>query len=970
MAENKSRFVLVCQQLLAVGTVAALAAPALGVATLDIVGPAPRQEGAAAQAVPAVALVASAPVEPTVTAVPLEGVERAGLTALARRPATRREAASELAALSAPEAVEGYATVGVTWDHAERLEEDQVSVSVRSRDGDGWGPWQEIEYHDDHGPDPDSAEARMARQGTDPIVVGDVDQVQVKVETDDGEVPAGAELVVVDPQETPGARVETPAIDTADLPEGGAITLSSSTTGAWDGTEGGTGDPEPTTDPTAETPVPDGTVPDGTDPDGLLTGAVGITPKPQIFSRAQWGADERLRNKRALSYYEVHAGYVHHTVNANNYTRAQVPALLRGIYAYHTKAKGWSDIGYNFIVDRFGRIWEGRYGGVDRPVVGAHTLGYNEYSFAMSALGNFDKARPSAAMLDAYGRLFAWKLSLHGVSAASSQQWVGKKYFPAINGHRDAGRTACPGKYLYAQLPQIKGLAASYQAPFTSRTRSVDIAGSPWPDLVVRDSETKAIKVLRTGGQTNFQQPTFAVKGWKGMDLIAASRDLTGDQIPDLLARNRATGSTGLYPGTAQGTFGAAVMETDRFAEVDQLVAAGDLTGDGEADVVARTRNTTELWVYPGTGRGAFRQRQLLSRDWDYDLTAGVADLDGDGRDDLVARRSTRLYLVPGTGRGLGAATVMPGRWAAFTLISGAGDLDLDGENDLLVKTRRSRQVFIIPGDGAGGLSTRLGPFLQFRGMNMLAAAGQLAGDGAADLVGRDAMGRIRVYPHNGAKNVEALQDTGLAIPDANLILNVGDWNNDGYADLMSRGAGGAMSLWPGTGQGRFTGPLPAGRGWARVQLVAAVGDITGDGYPDLMGQPRGRAMRIYPGNGATGFLPSYVAHSAISSNGHAGLGLWDADGSPDSLLRRTDGTLVLYRGNGPGGLFGPSTVGKGAGRFDWLQAVGDATGDSRPDVVARDRRTGTLYLLAGTPKGFTAPRLLAEGFATYDLSS
>lgn len=965
MAENKSRFVLVCQQLLALGTVAALATPALGVATLDIVAPAPQQDTSSTRAMPAaVALVASAPVEPTVTEVPLQGVEGAGLAALARRPA-RREATAELAALSAPEPVDGYATVGVTWDHAERLGEDEVAVSVRSRDGDEWGPWQEIEYHDDHGPDPDSAEARGARQGTDPIAVGDVDEVQVKVETDDGEVPSGAALVVVDPEETPGARVETPAIDTADLPEGGAITLSSSTTGASDGTEDGSSGPDPLTDPATDTPVPD-----GTDPDGLLTGAVGITPKPQIFSRAQWGADERLRNKRALSYYEVHAGYVHHTVNANDYTQAQVPALLRGIYAYHTKAKGWSDIGYNFVVDRFGRIWEGRYGGVDRPVVGAHTLGYNEYSFAMSALGNFDKARPSAAMLDAYGRLFAWKLSLHGVSAASSQQWVGKKYFSAINGHRDAGRTACPGKYLYAQIPQIKSLAASYQAPFTSRTRSVDIAGSPWPDLVVRDSVTKAIKLLRTGGQTNFQQPTFAVKGWRGMDLITASHDLTGDQIPDLLARNRATGTTGLYPGTAQGTFGAATMDTDRFAEVDQLVATGDLTGDGEADVVARVRDTTELWVYPGTGRGAFRPRTLLSRDWDYDLTAAAGDFDGDGRNDLVARRGTRLHLVPGTGRGLGTATVMPGRWAAFSLISGAGDLSLDGANDLLVKTRRSRQVFIIPGDGVGGLTTRLGPFLQFRGMNMLAVAGQLVGDGAADLVGRDAMGRIRVYPHNGARNVEALQDTGLTIPDANLVLNVGDWNGDGYADLMSRAPGGAMSLWPGTGQGRFTGPLPAARGWARVQLLAAVGDITGDGYPDLMGQPRGRAMRIYPGNGTTGFLPSYVAHSAISSNGHTGLGLWDADGSPDSLLRRADGTLVLYRGNGPGGLFGPTTVGTGAGRFDWLQAVGDATGDSRPDVVARDRRTGTLYLLAGTSKGFTAPRLLAEGFAAYDLSS
>src|SRR3712207_7699803 len=79
----------------------------------------------------------------------------------------------------------------------------------------------------------------------------------------------------------------------------------------------------------------------------------------------------------------------------------EVPSILRGIYAYHTKSRGWSDIGYNFLVDRFGQIWEGRYGGVNRAVVGAHTLGYNERSFAMSAIGNFETAHPSPAMIDA-----------------------------------------------------------------------------------------------------------------------------------------------------------------------------------------------------------------------------------------------------------------------------------------------------------------------------------------------------------------------------------------------------------------------------------------------------------------------------------------------------------------------------------------------------------------------------------------
>ena len=147
---------------------------------------------------------------------------------------------------------------------------------------------------------------------------------------------------------------------------------------------------------------------------------------------------------------------MHHTVNANDYTRSEVPGLLRGIYAYHVKSRGWSDIGYNYLVDRFGRIWEGRYGGVDRPVVGAHTLGFNDDSFAASAIGNYQIAHPSQAMIEAYGTLYAWKLSLHGVDAGSTRQYVTSRWFQAINGHRDAAATLCPGQYLYAKLPEIR----------------------------------------------------------------------------------------------------------------------------------------------------------------------------------------------------------------------------------------------------------------------------------------------------------------------------------------------------------------------------------------------------------------------------------------------------------------------------------------------------------------------------------
>jgi hypothetical protein len=977
MPEKRSRFVVLCQHVLAFGTVVAVAAPAASVVTLDIVAPTPPAvTGGASAAHGTGSLVASEPVEPQVSEVPITGVDPAGLKALTGGSASQPNAGSgqlrlasagtgegdeELAALTGPEPVSGYATVGVTWKHGEVVDDEDITVSVRSLADGAWSNWEEIEYHDEHAPDPGSEEATRARPGTDPIVVGAVDQVQVKAETATGEVPADMRLALVDPGQASEPVVEEPAIDTAELGADAGLSLSS----------GEAAEDTGTTDPVITDP--------GTEPatdDGLLTGsAADVTPKPLIYSRAQWGADERMRDKTSLGYYEIHAGFVHHTVNSNGYTRAQVPSLMRGIYAYHTQSRGWSDIGYNFIVDRFGRIWEGRYGGVDRPVVGAHTLGYNEYSFAMSALGNFDSARPSSAMLDAYGRLFAWKLSLHGIDASSSKQLVGSKYFRAINGHRDAGQTACPGRYLYAQLPAIRSLAADYQRPFTSRAKDTNLSGSPWPDLVVRDASTQRAYLVRTAGQVDFEQGRRAATGWRGMDLVAAPGDLTGDNIPDMVGRVASTGVTGVYPGTAQGTFGDAVTTTSRFSDADQLTGVSDMNGDGKNDLVARDASTGVLYLFRGSNDGSFQERVPIGEGWGrFKLTAGVGDFDGDGNGDLVARDGdNRLWLVPGNGAQLvGTPVMLPSRWGSFDIIAGVGDATNDGKPDIIAHKRRNGLTFIYPGDGRGGMGRRYGAFSGFKSVDFLAATGQFTGNRRPDLVGRVG-GRLMVFTNTGGRNIGSVVDTGTALTDTDLVLNVGDWNGDGHGDLFTRSASlGKMYFRAGLGRSRFDEPVQAfrgGRHWRRIELIAAVGDVTGDGYPDLMGQPRGRSMRIYPGNGATGFQAGYVAHSSISSSDQVGVGLWNSDGTPDSILRLTDGSLLFYPGNGPGGLMNPSRIGGAARRYDWIRGVGDANGDGHPDVVARQRSNGTLWLLPGNGSGFDARRFIADGFERFDLS-
>ena len=126
--------------------------------------------------------------------------------------------------------------------------------------------------------------------------------------------------------------------------------------------------------------------------------AAAVTGRPAILTRADWGADESLRLHACPSgptYSKtIKIGFVHHTVSSNDYSAAEVPAMIRAFYAYHVEGNGWCDVGYNFLVDRFGRIWEGRYGGIDKAVIGSHTGGFNNDSFGVAMIGDFSAVTP------------------------------------------------------------------------------------------------------------------------------------------------------------------------------------------------------------------------------------------------------------------------------------------------------------------------------------------------------------------------------------------------------------------------------------------------------------------------------------------------------------------------------------------------------------------------------------------------
>ena len=156
-------------------------------------------------------------------------------------------------------------------------------------------------------------------------------------------------------------------------------------------------------------------------------------------------------------------------------TPAQSAAIVRGIQRYHVQGNGWNDIGYNFLVDRFGQVFEGRAGGIARNVVGAHAQGFNTGSVGVAVLGTYSAAGIEQPAKDALVALLAWRLDVAHVDPASSVVWPsgGNSRYPAgtpvslraVSGHRDTGPTSCPGQVLYDTLPELAALTAAIGLP-------------------------------------------------------------------------------------------------------------------------------------------------------------------------------------------------------------------------------------------------------------------------------------------------------------------------------------------------------------------------------------------------------------------------------------------------------------------------------------------------------------------------
>ncbi|KGM01257.1 hypothetical protein Q760_02750 [Cellulomonas cellasea DSM 20118] len=335
--------------------------------------------------------------------------------------------------------------------------DDTLEVSARVRSGDGWTEWQHLEAEEGAGAD-------SGRGGTAPLIdLAGADGIQVQLASPDGTWPSDVRIDLVDPGE-----------ETAADPAPGA---------------------------------------------GTSMGAAStVVSRPSIITRAQWGADESINTNNPSPARALNMAFIHHTATTNSYGPGDSAAQIRSIYVYHVQGRGWPDIGYNFVVDRYGQVFEGRSGGIDLPEVGAHAGdGFNTGTVGVAALGTFSTSVPDVVP-EVISQVVAWKFGLHQVDPYATVRMVSggtgnvrwgagtEVYLPAISGHRHSSFTDCPGEALYAALPAVRArtaqlLAQAAHAPWLAgsldgvRVRGNTVTAYGWSASTERPGEPVQVTV-------------------------------------------------------------------------------------------------------------------------------------------------------------------------------------------------------------------------------------------------------------------------------------------------------------------------------------------------------------------------------------------------------------------------------------------------------------------------------------------
>ncbi|MDN3240752.1 FG-GAP repeat domain-containing protein [Glycomyces tritici] len=462
-------------------------------------------------------------------------------------------------------------------------------------------------------------------------------------------------------------------------------------------------------------------------------------------------------------------------------------------------------------------------------------------------------------------------------------------------------------------------------------TMAGDLTGDGKPDLLARDAKTGTLYTYPGDGSGGVGPRITVGTGWNALGAFTSAGDFNSDGKLDLYAVGRSDGRLHFYPGQGGGTFGTRVLLGTGWGVMDALTAAGDLNEDGKADLLAHDSRTGQYYLYQGDGAGRLSGRIAVAASLDgsgtdrYSQVTGVGDQDGDGREDLLAVDSRtgelELHSLNGNGTAVHAGKVVATGWGGNRLAvvdeERTYDYNGDGATDFVARVGVDGTTYLYPGTGTGTHGTRVSWGTALQGMTLIATAGDLNGDGFADVLARTSGGTLYLYPGtgSGALDTAGRITVGTGWNAMGAITGGHDYNADGKTDVIAVASDGALWLYPGTGNGTFGARKAIGSGWTSMKEITATGDLDHDGHADALAVRSSDGCLFFYGGTGTGLFKTAVKVGCgwNAMDAVTGIGDFDRDGHVDWMARRkSDGSLFLYPGDGAGNHSAAKLVGTG----------------------------------------------------------
>jgi FG-GAP-like repeat len=388
-------------------------------------------------------------------------------------------------------------------------------------------------------------------------------------------------------------------------------------------------------------------------------------------------------------------------------------------------------------------------------------------------------------------------------------------------------------------------------------------------DLVARSTATGRLDVYLGRAESRFRVTRLGA-GWDRYTALVGAGDADGDGKADLIGRDE-DGALWLHRGNGKGGFGSAVAVPGGYAKYSTVTGYGDFDKDGDTDLFAREASTRNGWVIPSNGDGTYgRALGPVVRIAKVGGLVGAAQVASDGTPDLVGRRKTSLVTYPNAGTTeVGRPIVTNLVLRGANLLLNAGDWDRDGHGDVIVRSKETGALALRLGDGTGRFAKPVRLPGNFAKVGLLAAVGDMTGDGYPDLMGQPAGSALRIYPGAGADGLRSSYAAHGAI-DAGRQVAVGRWNGDGAPDSLFR-KGNRLTLFPGNGPGGLTGSKALGLDLSPYDWVVGVSDVLLTGHADLLVRAKATGDLYLIQGTETGFAPRRYLASGMEAYDLAG---------------------------------------------------------------------------------------------------